>query len=120
METNYKRMIALAESLAADARAIVARHRLPWHIAQSGARVETMWTARPPVNASEVAKSRDGALEAQLHTELARRREQLVAVLGEQLLVGSDHVAAGPHRLKHVVVGRLAGSRAGRAEPGRS
>jgi glutamate-1-semialdehyde 2,1-aminomutase len=72
-ETNYKRMIALAESLAADARAIVARHGLPWHIAQSGARVETMWAAIPPMNASEVAKSRDGALEALLHIYFLNR-----------------------------------------------
>ena len=35
----------------------------------------------------------DRGLEAQLDAALARRREQLVAVLGEQLLVGGDDVA---------------------------
>src|SRR5208337_385030 len=72
-EANFRKMISLAEELAADARAVVARHRLPWHIAQSGARVETMWMARPPVNASEVAKSRDGTLEALLHVYFLNR-----------------------------------------------
>ena len=37
----------------------------------------------------------DGGLEAQLDPGLARGREQLLAVLGEQLLVGGDHRAAG-------------------------
>jgi glutamate-1-semialdehyde 2,1-aminomutase len=49
------------------------RHGLPWHIAQSGARVETIWAAIPPMNASEVAKSRDGALEALLHIYFLNR-----------------------------------------------
>src|SRR3712207_1629297 len=46
---------------------------------------------------------RRGALEAQLHAVLARRRPQLLPVLGEQLLVGGDDVLAGPHRAQHVV-----------------
>ena len=32
---------------------------------------------------------------------------QLVAVLGEQLLVGCDDVPAGPHRLQHIAARRL-------------
>ena len=51
--------------------------------------------------------ARDGALEAQLHAGLAGGREQLVAVLGEQLLVGGDDVPAGAHRLEHVAARRL-------------
>ncbi len=35
----------------------------------------------------------DGGLEAQLHAARARGVEQLLAVLGEQLLVGGHHVA---------------------------
>ena len=45
----------------------------------------------------------DRGLEAQLHVVLARARPQLLAVLGEQLLVGRDDVLAGAHRPQHVV-----------------
>ena len=38
--------------------------------------------------------ARHGRLEAQPHAVLARGREQLLPVLGEQLLVRRDHVAA--------------------------
>ena len=51
--------------------------------------------------------ARHGALEAQLHPVLARRRPQLLAVLGEQLLVGRHDVLARPHRPQHVVARRL-------------
>ncbi len=51
--------------------------------------------------------ARDRRLEAQLHAGLAGAREQLVAVLGEQLLVGGDDVPPGAHRLEHVAAGRL-------------
>ena len=40
----------------------------------------------------------DRRLVAQLGAGLAGGREQLVAVLGEQLLVGGDHRLAGPQR----------------------
>ncbi len=49
----------------------------------------------------------DGGLEAQLHLLLAGDRPQLLAVLGEQLLVGGDDVLAGAHRADHVVARRL-------------
>jgi hypothetical protein len=51
--------------------------------------------------------ARDGALEAQLDAVLARARPQLLAVLGEQLLVRGDDVAAGAHRAQHEVAGGL-------------
>ena len=47
------------------------------------------------------------ALEAQLDPVLARARPQLLAVLGEQLLVGRDDVLAGAHRPQHVLARRL-------------
>ena len=49
----------------------------------------------------------DGGLEAQLHAVLARARPQLLAVLGEQQLVGGDDVLAGAHRAQHVVARRV-------------
>ena len=51
--------------------------------------------------------ARHRALEAQLHAVLARRRPQLLAVVGEQLLVGRHDVLAGPHRPQHVLARRL-------------
>ena len=47
------------------------------------------------------------ALEAQLHALLARRLPQLLAVMGEQLLVGGDDVPAGAHRGQQVLARRL-------------
>ena len=49
----------------------------------------------------------DRGLEAQLHAVLARDRPQLLAVLGQQLLVGGDDVLAGGHRPHHVLARRL-------------
>jgi hypothetical protein len=45
----------------------------------------------------------DRGLEAQLHAVLARDAPQLLAVVGEQLLVGGHDVAPGAHRAQHVV-----------------
>ena len=47
----------------------------------------------------------DRGLEAQLHAGLAGDREELVAVLGEQLLVGGHDRAPGAHRVEHEVAG---------------
>ncbi len=49
----------------------------------------------------------DRRLEAQPHAVLARGLEQLLAVLGEQLLVGRDDVLAGAHRREQVLARRL-------------
>ena len=47
--------------------------------------------------------ARDGRLEAQPHAVLARGLEQLLPVLGEQLLVRRDDVDAGAHRRQQVL-----------------
>lgn len=69
----FAHMIALAERLGAEARAIVAEHGLPWHVAQLGARVETMFAPDPPLDAASVAAGRDGLLEALLHVYFMNR-----------------------------------------------
>ena len=51
--------------------------------------------------------ARHRGLEAQLHAVLARRGPQLLAVLGQQLLVGGDNVLAGRHRAQDVVARRI-------------
>jgi len=69
----FARMIPLAERLAARAREVIAAHGLPWHVAQTGARVETLHASAPPRNATDVRNGRDGALEALLHVYLMNR-----------------------------------------------
>ena len=60
---NYAVMIALANRLAENARAIIARHRLPWHVSQIGARAEIMFSPSPPKNAADVAATSRGHLD---------------------------------------------------------
>ena len=64
---NYERMIASALRLAEEARAIIARNRLPWHVTQTGARAEIMFCPAPPRNGAEVMATRRGDLETLLH-----------------------------------------------------
>jgi hypothetical protein len=49
----------------------------------------------------------DRRLEAEQHRVLAGERPQLLAVAGEQLLIGGDDVAAGAQRAAHVLAGRV-------------
>lgn len=64
---NYAGMIARAGRLADGARAVIARHDLPWHVTQIGARAEIMFSPAPPRDAAEVAATRRGDLETLLH-----------------------------------------------------
>jgi glutamate-1-semialdehyde 2,1-aminomutase len=70
---NFARMIGLADDLAVRCRAAVAAHGLKWFIAQSGARIETLLAPAAPRNASELARTRDGALETLLHLYMLNR-----------------------------------------------
>jgi glutamate-1-semialdehyde 2,1-aminomutase len=70
---TFARMITLAERLAAGSRAALSAHAIPWFIAQSGARVETLLTPAAPRTASELARSRDGTLETLLHLFMLNR-----------------------------------------------
>jgi len=69
----FDHMIALADRLAQGARQTMQRHRLPWHVAQVGARVETMFAPLAPRNAADVARGRDGTLEALFHVFFLNR-----------------------------------------------
>jgi glutamate-1-semialdehyde 2,1-aminomutase len=66
-EPNYRHMIAMATRLAEEARAIISRHGLGWHVTQVGARVEIMFCPTPPRNGADVIATRNGALETLLH-----------------------------------------------------
>ncbi len=72
-EEAFERMTALATALAGRVREVIAEHRLPWYVAQVGARMETMYTAESPRDASDVRRGRDGALESLLHVYFMNR-----------------------------------------------
>jgi glutamate-1-semialdehyde 2,1-aminomutase len=94
---NFAHMIALAGDLARRSRAVAAAHGLPWFIAQSGARVEPMPVPTAPVNATELARSRDTALETLLHLYLLNRGI-LVTPFHSMLLTCPDTTAADVER----------------------
>jgi glutamate-1-semialdehyde 2,1-aminomutase len=72
-DVAFAKMLANAERLALGARQLIAKHRLPWYVAQSGARVETLYAANVPRNATDVSLGRDGELEALLHVYFMNR-----------------------------------------------
>jgi glutamate-1-semialdehyde 2,1-aminomutase len=63
----FERMIDNASRLAEGARGVIARHGLPWHVTQVGARAEIMFAPRPPRTGAEAAAMRQGGLETLLH-----------------------------------------------------
>jgi glutamate-1-semialdehyde 2,1-aminomutase len=63
----YTGMIACAGRLAEDARRVIARYGLSWHVTQVGARCEIMFGPAPPRNGAESAAMRRGGLETWLH-----------------------------------------------------
>lgn len=65
--SNYDKMIACADRLGAAARGVISRHGLPWHVTQIGARVEIMFSPKPPRNGADVIATRRGDLETLLH-----------------------------------------------------
>lgn len=70
---SYAPMLALADTLAAGVRTLVAAHGLGWSVTQLGARMELQYTAQPPRNAAEVHASSQPALDALLHLFMLNR-----------------------------------------------
>jgi glutamate-1-semialdehyde 2,1-aminomutase len=64
---SYDKMIAYADRLAAGAGEMISRRGLPWHVTQIGARVEIMFSPKPPRNGADVIATRRGDLETLLH-----------------------------------------------------
>jgi glutamate-1-semialdehyde 2,1-aminomutase len=69
----FAHMLGLADALAEGTRALIAGAGLPWYVAHSGARVETMYAPQAPRSAGEVARGRNGVLEALLHVFFLNR-----------------------------------------------
>ncbi len=94
---SFARMIGLADELARRARSILSACELPWFIAQSGARVETLLTPQAPLNASELARTRDASIETLLHLYMLNRGV-LITPFHSMLLMCPDTTAADIER----------------------
>jgi glutamate-1-semialdehyde 2,1-aminomutase len=101
---NFARMIALADELGRRARSVVSACGLPWFIAQSGARVETLLSPQAPRNASELARTRDGSIETLLHLYMLNRGV-LITPFHSMLLMCPDTTAADVERYISVFEG---------------
>ena len=69
----YVHMERLAGKLAAGLQASVSRHRLPWHVARVGARVEFICAPGPLRNGTEAEAAHAPALEQAIHLALLNR-----------------------------------------------
>lgn len=92
----YAHMIAHAAELVNGLNTVIARHKLPWHLANVGARVELVFAAVPPRNGGEARQAMDHEREALLHLMLVNRGI-LLAPFHNMMLVSpetsSDQVA---------------------------
>jgi glutamate-1-semialdehyde 2,1-aminomutase len=72
-EANYAHMEALAARLETGLAAAIARHRLRWHVARVGARVEFICAPGPLRNGAEAQAAHASALEGAIHVALVNR-----------------------------------------------
>jgi glutamate-1-semialdehyde 2,1-aminomutase len=69
----YAHMLSITDRLVAQLNAVIAAHRLDWHVSHVGARVELVCSATPPRNGSEARAVMDHELESSIHLYLANR-----------------------------------------------
>jgi glutamate-1-semialdehyde 2,1-aminomutase len=69
----YAHMLSITDRLVAQLNAVIAAHRLGWHVSHVGARVELVCSATPPRNGSEARAVMDHELESTIHLYLANR-----------------------------------------------
>ena len=69
----FTRMIPLAERWETGVNAVIAAHRLPWHVTRLGARAEYHFMATPPRDGAEQAAHADTPLEKYLHLAVMNR-----------------------------------------------
>jgi glutamate-1-semialdehyde 2,1-aminomutase len=69
----YRHMLELAQRLVKGIEGVIAKHQLPWHVSNVGARVEFVCAEKPPTNGSEARAAMNHGLEAAIHIALANR-----------------------------------------------
>lgn len=72
-EATYGRMEVMAQRIEAGLKAAIARHRLPWHVARLGARLEVVFAPAPVANAAEMHAIAQPEVEAYLHLAMLNR-----------------------------------------------
>ena len=70
---NYARMLSGAEALETGIKSLIAEHKLPWHTARVGARLEVVFSPAPVRNAAEARAAGDVLIENFLHVALLNR-----------------------------------------------
>lgn len=88
-EAAYRRMFALAATLAQGLGDVIARHKLPWCVTRVGARTEFQFAPTAPRNGGEAQKILDGELERIIHLYLLNRG-LLITPFHNMLLVCPD------------------------------
>jgi len=66
-DAAFERMIDFASRYTTDVRQIIDEHRVPWSIAQLGARAEYRFVAPAPCTGGESAAARDDELDEFMH-----------------------------------------------------
>ena len=94
----YAHMLSITDRLVAQLNAVIAAHRLDWHVSHVGARVELVCSATPPRNGSEARAVMDHELESTIHLYLANRGI-LLAPFHNMMLVSPVTQAAQVDRL---------------------
>ncbi|MCC6478333.1 MAG: aspartate aminotransferase family protein [Sphingomonadaceae bacterium] len=69
----YRHMLVLANRLVKGIEAVIAAHKLAWHVTNVGARVEFVCAEMPATNGSEARAAMQPRLEAAIHLYLANR-----------------------------------------------
>ncbi|CAM5522198.1 glutamate-1-semialdehyde 2,1-aminomutase [Aquamicrobium terrae] len=95
---NYAHMEHLARRLDAGLTAAIGRHRLPWHVARVGARVEFICAPGPLNNGGEAEAAHAPDLEAAIHVALVNRGV-LIAPFHNMMLVSPATTARQVDRL---------------------
>ena len=90
---NYARMLSGAEALETGIKALIAQHKLPWHTARVGARLEVVFSPAPVRNAAEARAAGDVLIENFLHVALLNRGF-LLTPFHNMMLVSPDTTEA--------------------------
>jgi glutamate-1-semialdehyde 2,1-aminomutase len=97
-EDAYAHMDRLADLLDAGLTAAIKRHKLRWHVARVGARVEFICAPGPLRNGGEAETAHAPELEAAIHVALVNRGV-LIAPFHNMMLISPATTAAQVNRL---------------------